>query len=144
MGIGQFSNSPSFYGLSGYGYQNNEGTYLGGAQKNTNGELPGLWHSVTQSSFINYSCNFGDKTCLNTRVYYKVTEIADDSYEYDYIGNNKFSRDAFSHWSNSIGGEVQFDYQFNKNHGLALVLQVEQSNVEQGYRGSEILTDSAE
>ncbi|MFC2151923.1 TonB-dependent receptor plug domain-containing protein [Bacteroidota bacterium] len=141
MGIGQFSNSPSYYQLPGYGYQNTEGDSLGGAQTNINGEYPGLWHSVTQSLFIKYNLNFNNKTEFKVKLYYRTSEIADDSYEYDYIGNNKFSRDVYAHWSNSIGGEIQFDYQFNKKHDLITGIQYEQSNVEQGYRPTEVLSD---
>lgn len=142
MGIGQFSNRPGFYKLPGYGYNNNEGNSWGGAQSDINGEKSGLWHSISQSIFLNYKLNF-EKSNLQTKVYYRISEIAEDSYEYDYIGNNRFRRDVYAHWSNSIGAELQYDYNFNQNHGLISGIQIEQNNVERGYRNSAFLSEDS-
>ncbi len=144
MGIGQFSNTPSYYNLPGYGYENNEGLSYGGAQADINGEKAGSWHSNTQSSFLNFSHNFNQKTNLNINVYYRITEIDVDSYEYNYLGDDKFSRDVYAHWSNSLGGEFRVNHIFNKNHDLVTGIQIEQNNVEGGYRKSDILSDNTD
>ncbi|OFX26880.1 MAG: hypothetical protein A2041_12070 [Bacteroidetes bacterium GWA2_31_9b] len=142
MGIGQFSNTPEYYNLPAYGYENSEGTTYGGAQTTANGEKPGLWHSNTQTLFARFLKEFNSNLSLKIETYYRVTEIDDDSYEYDYLGNNKFRRDVYNHNSNSIGSELQADYHLYKNHDITLGFQFEQSNIERGYRKSVVMSDN--
>lgn len=144
MGEGQFSNTPGFYELPPYGYQNSEGTSWGMAQTDINGKKGSLWHSITQTTFFSTNYNITSNLLLSGKVFYRKTGIAEDSYEYDYAGDGKFNRDTYAHTSSSITGELQLDYTINGNQDIISGVQYERSDVERGYRGTEIISDNGQ
>lgn len=143
MGEGQFSNSPAVeaYGLPPYGFQNNEGTYGGAAQTDVAGEKPSLWHPINQTFFSRYEHVFTNKLALKGLVFYRKTEIAEDSYDFDFR-EGQFHRDPYHHSSNTAGGEFLADYSFNPNQDVILGVSYEQSNVEKGYRMTRAISET--
>ena len=143
MGEGQFSNSPSYYGLPPYGHGDGEGAAGGMAQTDLYGEKPSLWHSVTQTAFLKGDFGITDSLGVNAKVYHRMSEIADDSYEYDYIGGGVFSRDPYQHRSYHLGSDLDLRFSISDNQDIVLGGQYEYSDVERGYRGAEVFGSSA-
>ncbi|MFC1850969.1 TonB-dependent receptor plug domain-containing protein [candidate division CSSED10-310 bacterium] len=143
MGEGLFSNSPAVqhYGLPPYGYQNSEGTDGGSAQTDLNDEKPSLWHSVTQTLFCSSELAVNESLTMNGTCYYRKTEIAADSYSYDYR-NGAFHRDPYQHVSDLFGTELQLDYSLTSNQDIILGINYEQINVEKGYRATQAIDET--
>ncbi len=138
MGEGPFTNSPTeVFGLPLYGYENSEGQqeYGGYSPVGFNGEEGSLWHSVTNTGFVTVEHKVNEQLTLSGKVFARRSGIADDSFEYDYDNSlGDFYRYAYVHWSNTAGGDVQATYRLNDDQNVIAGLQIEQSDVEKGYR----------
>jgi len=147
MGYGQFSNSSAeYYGLPLYGYENSEGKTVPGvlAPINIHGEKPGLSHPVSNTVFLkSFFPIFEQESSsliINTKAFYRFTEMADDSYVYSLPlfksdPAPKYYRWPYTHYSYTGGGEIYGDYTMNENNNLIMGVLYETTNVEEGYRG---------
>lgn len=140
MGDGEFSNSPTVfgYGLPTYGFDNNEGIGGGDAQTDMNGEKGTRWHSVTETGYIKHTDSTNHLT-FNSSIYYRNTGIDNDSYYYDFNGE-EFTRYQLMHDSWLVGIESFLNFNLDETNNLTAGFQYEKSNVEKGYR--EMLEDS--
>jgi outer membrane receptor for ferrienterochelin and colicins len=144
MGEGQFSNSPGYYGLPGYGYGGAEGSSGGTAQSDVFGERPTLWHAYTQTAFVKGEVVLADHVELFAVAYHRNTGIALDSYEYDYPGSGPdLSRDPYGHDSSSTGSELRASFAIDDNQDIVAGTQFEWSDIERGYRGSRTIVNAA-
>lgn len=148
MGDGQFSNSPAVfgYGLVPYGFENSEGFNGGEGQTDINGEHGTLWHSITETAFLNASYDLHSNWTTSFSSTYRRTGIADDSYGYDYspptfdtegniLEGGEFIKYLYTHDSNLFRFEAQSDYVYQDKHTLIAGANYERSEVERGYRG---------
>lgn len=136
MGGGLLSNSPvDYYGLPTYGYQNGEGGSAYGVLPATlyNGEHGCLWHSVTNRAFVKSEININKSLDLTSQVYYRKTDVVDDTYISYATGNGEFLKKPYTHTSNIVGGELRLYYQFGESN-LTTGISYDRSNVEKGYR----------
>jgi outer membrane receptor for ferrienterochelin and colicin len=141
MGHGQFSNSSAeFFGLPLYGYNNTEGIDIYGtiAPISIDGQKGSLWHSITNTLAITAQQNINENLIIDERIYYRKTEIADDSYVYGKLSDSAFNFLPFTHSSNLTGIEIQTSYFINDQQALILGVNFENSNIERGYRGVSI------
>jgi len=144
MGLGQFANSASaFFGLPLYGFQNSEGQAVDNSESpiDMNNEKGSLWHSVTNTAFVESEYITENNMLLKGKVYYRQTEIADDSYEYILVGG-VWNRLPYKHFSELLGTELEMHYDIADNHSIVLGATHEYSDVERGYRGPENISIS--
>ncbi len=138
MGDGQFSNSAAqYFGLPLYGYEKSEGQAIADSISpiDMNNEPPSLWHPITNTAFLKSSYSPHADLTLHGNVFYKKTEVHDDSCEYALDpANNRFIRLPFTHTSDRIGVELYGDYLINLNQDFIVGAEWEESDVERGYR----------
>ena len=137
MGWGTYANSPTTYlGLPSQGY-NNVGT-IGILARNIRGEKSGLDDPFLRTFFIQNDFKPNEKFNLLTRVVYRETGNADDSYIYVTTDGTKLIRAIVATYSNRISGEISSNYALAKNQKISAGIEVYQDNVEAGSRGTTV------
>ena len=135
MGWGTYSNSPSTYlGLPSQGYDN-KGT-LGILQRNFNGERPGLDDAFLRTYFIQHECKPSEKFNFLTRVVYRETGTAEDSYIYVTVNGTRMIRTGIASYSNRIFGQLSGNYSLSEQQKFSAGIEFYQDNVEAGARHS--------
>lgn len=133
MGWGTYSNSPTVYlGLPPQG-NGNLGT-LGVLQRDIRGERSGLDDSYLRTWYIQNEYKPNEKLSLLSRVVYRETGTADDSYLYISPTGTRLVRLPITSYSNRLFGELSTNYSLFENHKLSAGVDYYQDNVEAGIR----------
>ncbi|TQV71451.1 TonB-dependent receptor [Aliikangiella marina] len=143
MGYGQFFNSANeVFGLPLFGFANSEGQAIDNSLSPTeiNGQPGTLWHSVTETAFVEWTQSV-EQLNFKEKLYYRNSEIADDSYSYTLIDGD-WAFIPFTHFSELAGVKFEVDYQISSSEQLILGLQYEIRNVETGYRRRETVQNT--
>ncbi|UAY51079.1 TonB-dependent receptor plug domain-containing protein [Ferruginibacter albus] len=135
MGWGTYSNSPTVYlRLPSQGYGNSG--VVGLLTSSIRGEKPGLDESYLQTIFLQNEYKPNEKWDILSRVSYRETGTADDSYVYVTADGNKLIRANIATYSNSVSGELSANYMLSEMHKFSAGVEARQDNVEQGSRQS--------
>ena len=141
MGWGTYSNSPTMYfGLPAQG--NGNSGVLGIVQRDIRGERSGLDDSYLRTLFIQNEFNPTKKLNFLTRVVYRETGIADDSYVYLTLDGKKLIRAIVASSSNRVSGELSANYALSEKHKFSGGIEFYQDNVEQGSRKATLDTNT--
>lgn len=149
MGHGQFANpANAFFGLPLFGYNNSEGQIVNNSISpvDMNGQKGSLWHSVTNTVYLKGRQQARERLGFEEKIYYRATEIADDSYDYTLITNAQNQPEwaflPFTHYSRLLGGEWLANLTLDDKQDLIAGISLEDSNVERGYRQWYIVQNS--
>ncbi len=135
MGWGTYSNSPTKYlGLPSQGYDNLG--ILGVMQRNFNGERSGLDDAFLRTFFIQNEYKPNEKLSFLSRLVYRETGTADDSYIYVTIDGNRLIRTGVASYSNRVAGEFSANYAPSEKQRFSAGIEFYQDNVEEGARAS--------
>ncbi|MGN6803877.1 MAG: TonB-dependent receptor plug domain-containing protein [Ginsengibacter sp.] len=135
MGYGTFFNSAtSIFGLPSQGYDNLG--VIGLLSGNVRGEKGGVADYYLRTGYLQNEFKPSDKFTLLSRVVYRETGTADDSYLYITFDGKKFIRGIFTSFSNRVSGEVTANYLPKENQRISGGIQYFRDNVEQGQRKS--------
>jgi outer membrane receptor for ferrienterochelin and colicins len=133
MGWGTYANSPTtFLRLPAQG--NNNIGVIGILSSDIRGEKSGLDKTYLRTLYTEYEYKPNEKFNLLSRVLYRETGIAEDSYVYVTIDGRKLIRAKVASASNRVSGETLINYAPSANHRFSAGIQFNQDNVEQGYR----------
>jgi outer membrane cobalamin receptor len=135
MGWGTYANSPTKYlGLPDQG-NGNQGI-VGLLTRDIRGERSGLADAFLRTAYLQNEYKPNSKLNLLSRVVYRETGTADDSYVYITIDETKLYRAKVASFSNRISGEFSANYSISERQKLSAGVQYYQDNVEQGTRKS--------
>lgn len=133
MGWGTYSNSPTVYlGLPPQGNANVG--ILGVLQRDIRGEKSGLDDAYLRTWFLQNEYKPNEKLNILSRVVYRETGTADDSYIYITLEGTKLIRLPITSYSNRLFGELSANYSIFKNHRITGGIDYYQDNVESGAR----------
>ena len=139
MGWGTFFNSPTvFLGLPSQGYGN--AGVLGLIARDVRGERSGLQNPFLRTLFFQNEYRPSEKFSLFSRLVYRETGTADDSYVYLTLDGNKLIRGILTNYSNRVSGELSANYALSKKQKLSVGFQYYRDNVERGGRRATIDT----
>ena len=141
MGWGTFFNSPTvFLNLPSQGY-GNLGT-LGLISRDIRGEKSGLEDPFLRTIYIQNEYKPNEKFNLLTRVTYRETGIADDSYVYLTLDGNKLIRAIVTSYSSQISGAVSANYSMSANQKFSAGIEYYRNYVEKGNRKATLDTNT--
>lgn len=133
MGYGTFFNSATaLFGLPSQGY-NNLGI-AGLISRNIRGEKGGVADYFLRTGYLNNEYTPSNKFNLLSRIVYRETGTADDSYLYVTFDGRKIIRGIFTSYSNRVSGEVRANYLPSTNQTLSAGIQYFRDDVEKGQR----------
>ncbi len=133
MGWGTFFNSPTvFLGLPPQGYRNTG--VLGLLARDVRGEKGGLTDPFLRTLFLQYEYKSNEKFNFLSRIVYRETGAADDSYFYITLDGRKLIRAIFTNYSNRISGEFAANYSLSANQKISAGVQYNRDDVERGQR----------
>ena len=133
MGWGTFFNSPTvFLGLPPQGYSNTG--VLGLLSRDVRGEKGGLTNPYLRTLFLENEYKPNDKFNLLSRVVYRETGTADDSYVYLTLDGRKLIRAILTSYSNRITGEFSANYSLSRDQKISAGVQYNRDDVERGQR----------
>jgi len=134
MGWGTLLNSPTKYlGLPSQGNGNNG--LIGLLSRDIRGEKSGLEDTYSTTTYIQNEFTPNKKFNLLTRLIYRETGIADDSYLYLTIDGTKLIRAPMKEHSNRAKAEIFASYSPDEKQQFSAGLQYYRDNVERGNRG---------
>lgn len=135
MGYGTYANSPTvFLGLPPQG--NGNVGVIGLISRDIRGERSGLDDAFLRTGFIQNDFKANDKLNILSRIVYRETGTAEDSYAYVTIDGTKLIRAKVASYSNQVSGELSANYSIATNQRLTVGVDFYQDNVERGSRGS--------
>ena len=109
MGYGTFFNSPTnLLGLPSQGYDNRG--LVGILSGNVRGEKGGLADYYLRTGYLQNEYKPNERFSLLSRVVYRETGTADDSYLYITLDGRKVIRGIFTSFSYRVSGEVKANY----------------------------------
>ncbi|MCL3781496.1 TonB-dependent receptor [Prolixibacteraceae bacterium JC049] len=113
----------------------NEGN-LGWIPSNFNNQKPSLWHSYTETFFVEEDWSVNNNLNLLMKMHYRETGLDEDTYSYrQYSANLPYVRkNRLAHVSYQYASEIQADYRFNDAHSLVSGIQYTCTDLEKGYR----------
>jgi outer membrane cobalamin receptor len=133
MGWGTYSNSPTMYlGLPSQGNLNIG--LVGILQRDIRGEKSGLDDAYLKTWFLENEFKVNEKLNLFSRVVYRETGTANDSYVYVTADGTKMLRVPITSYSNRISAELSANYTLSDKHNFSGGVQFFQDNVEAGAR----------
>jgi outer membrane receptor for ferrienterochelin and colicins len=133
MGWGTFFNSPTmFLGLPSQGYDNKG--VLGLLSRDVRGEKGGLTDPYLRTVFLENEFKPNQKLKLLSRIVYRETGTADDSYAYLTLDGKKLIRGILTSYSNRISGEFSVNYAPSEKQVFSAGIQYYRDNVEKGGR----------
>ena len=133
MGWGTFFNSPTVYlGLPSQGYGN--AGVIGLVTRDIRGEKSGLESPFLRTYFIQNEYKPNEKFNLLSRVIYRETGIADDSYAYITISGRNLIRAITASYSNEVEAQLSANYSLSDKHKFSAGIEFDRSNVERGIR----------
>ena len=139
MGWGTFFNSPTvFLGLPPQGYRNSG--VLGLLARDVRGEKGGRTNLYLRTLFLQNEYKPNEKFNFLSRLVYRETGNADDSYIYLTLDGQKLIRGIISSYSNRITGEFAANYSLSANQKISAGVQYNRDNVERGQRRSTLDT----
>ncbi|MGN6533316.1 MAG: TonB-dependent receptor plug domain-containing protein [Ginsengibacter sp.] len=139
IGWGTFFNSPTVYlGLPPQGY-GNVGV-IGLVTRNVRGEKSGLESPFLRTYFVQNEYKPNEKFSLLSRLTYRETGIADDSYGYITISGRNLIRVKEASYSNSLDAQLAANYFLSDKHKFSAGIELERNNVERGGRQQTIDT----
>ena len=135
MGYGTFFNSATaLLGLPSQGYDNLG--VVGLISQDVRGEKGGVADYFLRTGYLQNEYTPNDKFNLLSRVVYRETGTADDSYLYITLDGRKLIRGIFTSYSNRLSGEVRANYLPSENQKVSAGIQYFRDNVEKGQRAS--------
>ena len=133
MGWGTYSNSPTTYlGLPSQGYGNSG--ILGVIQSNIRGGRSGLDDAFLRTSYLQNEWKPNDKFNMVSRIVFRETGTADDSYIYVTANGTKLIWLPITSYSNRIAATVTANYSLSEKHQFSAGIEVDRDNVERGAR----------
>ena len=134
MGYGTFFNSATtLLGLPSQGYGNRG--VVGLLSSDINGEKGGVADYFLRTAFLQNEYKANEKFSLLSRLVYRETGTADDSYLYITFDGRKLVKGIFTSYSNRISGEVRANYSPVANQRLSAGIEFYRDNIEKGQRG---------
>ncbi len=134
MGYGTFFNSAtSLLGLPSQGYDNVG--VVGLLTGNVRGEKGGVADYFLRTTYLQNEYKPNDKFNLLSRLVYRETGTADDSYIYVTFDGRKVVKGIFTSYSNRLSGEVRANYSPSTSQNFSVGMQYYRDNVEKGQRG---------
>src|SRR6185312_12291016 len=133
MGWGTYSNSPTTYlRLPSQGYGNRG--IVGVIQSNIRGGRSGLDDAFLRTTYIQNEWKPNEKFNILSRIFYRETGTADDSYIYVTANSTKLIWLPITSYSNRVAGSVSVNYSLSRNHQFSAGIEVDRDNVERGAR----------
>jgi len=133
MGWGTYSNSPTTYlRLPSQGYGNRG--IVGVIQSNIRGGRSGLDDAFLRTTYIQNEWKPNEKFNILSRIFYRETGTADDSYIYVTANSTKLIWVPITSYSNRVAGSVSVNYSLSKRHQFSAGVEVDRDNVERGAR----------
>ncbi len=133
MGWGTYSNSPTTY-LRLPSQGNNNSGNIGVIQREIRGERSGQHDPFLRTWFLQNEFHPNAKWSLLSRVVYRETGSADNSFIYVTLSPTRLIRAIIASYSNRVSGELIANYDHSDKHRFAAGLQLNQDNVEEGAR----------
>ncbi len=133
MGYGTFFNSPTdLLGLPSQGYDNRG--LIGILSGNVRGEKGGLADYYLRTGYLQNEYKPNERFSLLSRLVYRETGTADDSYLYITLDGRKVIRGIFTSFSYRASGEVRANYAPSTNQNFSAGIEYFLDNVEKGQR----------
>lgn len=141
IGWGTFFNSPTVYlGLPPQGYGN--AGVIGIVTREIRGEKPGLESPFLKTYFIQNEYKPNEKFSLLSRLTYRETGIADDSYAYVTISGRNLVRVREANYSSGVNGQLSANYSLSDQQKFSAGIDFQRNNVERGNRNQTIDTSN--
>ncbi|MEP7377085.1 MAG: TonB-dependent receptor [Chitinophagaceae bacterium] len=137
MGWGTYSNSPTQYLQLPPQGNSNIGS-VGVMSRNFRGERSGLDEPYLRTLYIENEYKSSEKLNFLSRIVYRETGIADNSYIYITVDARRMIRAMIGSYSNRVSGEFLANYSPSSHHRFTAGLQFLQDNVEAGARKANI------
>ncbi len=135
MGYGTFFNSATtLLGLPSQGNENNG--VVGIVQSDVRGEKGGVADYYLRTGYLQNEFKPNDKFSLLSRIVYRETGTADDSYLYITFDGRKLYKAIFTSYSNRVSADVGANYSPSENQRFSAGVQFYTDNIEKGQRGS--------
>ena len=135
MGYGTFFNSATkLLDLPSQGYDNNG--RIGLISRDVRGERGGVADYYLRTYYLENDYRPNEKFNLLSRIVYRETGTADDSYLYITFDGRKVIRGIFASYSNRVSAEVKANYAPTENQTFSGGLQYFRDDVEKGQRRS--------
>jgi outer membrane receptor protein involved in Fe transport len=138
-GWGTFFNSPTVYlGLPPQGY-GNVGV-IGLVTRDVRGEKSGLTDPFLRTYYIQNEYRPNEKFSLLSRLTYRETGIADDSYGYITISGRNLIRVIEASYSSGLDAQFAANYSLSDKHKFSAGIELQRNNLERGGRKQTIDT----
>jgi outer membrane receptor protein involved in Fe transport len=115
----------------------NEGN-MGWITYQFNNQKPSLWHTYTETFFVEEDWSVNEKLNLLFKSHYRETGLDEDTYSYrQYSADLPYVRkNRLAHASYQFASEIQADIRFNEKNSLISGMQYTYTDLEKGYRGT--------
>ncbi|MEJ0104831.1 MAG: TonB-dependent receptor [Bacteroidota bacterium] len=133
MGWGTYSNSPTQYLRLPAQGNLNIGS-IGVLARDFRGERSGMHDPYLRTAFIEHEYKPSEKLNFLSRLVYRETGTADNSYIYVTVDSRRMIRGRIASYSNRASAELSANYSPSTNHRFSAGLQFFRDNVEAGAR----------
>jgi outer membrane receptor protein involved in Fe transport len=113
---------------------------LGLISRDIRGERSGLNNSFLRTFYLQNEFKPNDKLSLLSRIVYRETGTADNSYVYLTLDGSKLIRAILASYSNRVSGELTANYKIRSKQNFSAGVQYFRDDVEQGNRRATIDT----